>query len=211
MLLWFLFSGLSEAFWWGWEWFLACVQRALTVGSSEDKPCAFSHPTDKHAHRCWLQILAAFRRREHPDRKWHRGGRAHQAHNCRSQSIILPKSTQERKLQVSSCVQPRAENYATLLACSRLTFLYSSEKWWLFYPQLTRKSLTDIPTGQPTLDNSTLSLSSQIFLDWVKLAVNNNQHTRHYHFIIQFPDIPEKLTMAVIWAVWVHPCLSGLL
>lgn len=87
----------------------------------------------------------------------------------------------------------------TLLACcSRLTFLYSLEKWWLFHPQLIRKSLTDIPTGQPVLANSTLNLSSQIFLDWIKLAVNSNQHTGRYHFNIQFPDIPEDLTKAVI-------------
>lgn len=89
--------------------------------------------------------------------------------NPRSQSII--SGTQEAGHTTSIVKSQEAGHILADCSCSAC-FLHSYpvqdpamkqcclHSEWIFPPLLTRPSLTDMPTSQPTLDNSSLKLSS---------------------------------------------------
>ena len=48
---------------------------------------------------------------------------------------------------------------------------------WVFLHRLTSEKIpTDMPTGQPDVDNSSLRLFSQVILHCIKLRFKTNQH-----------------------------------
>jgi hypothetical protein len=103
-------------------------------------------------------------------KKQHRGRRLHVAHDSRSQFWNFCQVKARTRGARHFTYTAKNRKPCCLLACSGLAFMYSPETWcythsgWIAHPQLTRKSLLDMPTDQDVLDNSTLRLSFQMIL-----------------------------------------------
>lgn len=138
----------------------------------------------KHVHHGYWQILdVSCCCEKHPDlKKQHRGGMLYLAHN-RSQFWNF-RQVKARTQGASHFTRTaKSSRPCCWLACSWLAFLYSPEKWcythsgWIVHPQLTRKFLLDMSTGQPVLCHS-----KTLFPDVSRyqLDVKTNQQRRHY-------------------------------